>query len=62
MKADRKSAISQWSLPFDSALEMEGRGVFYFRTWRRSLALNVLHQVVGRGGRFDDHTDKAYET
>lgn len=62
MKADRKSAISQWSLPFDSALEMEGRAAHSILEREAFAGAQRFSSGRGRGGRFDDHTDKAYET
>ena len=62
MKADRKSAISQWSLPFDSALEMEGRAAHSILEREAFSGAQRFASGRGRGGRFDDHTNKAYET
>lgn len=62
MRADRKSAINQWSLPLDGALEMEGREAHSILEREAFSGAQRFASGRGRGGRFDDHTDKADET
>ena len=62
MRADRKSAINQWSLPLDGALEMEGREAHFILEREAFSGAQRFASGRGRGGRFDDHTDKADET
>ena len=62
MRADRKSAINQWSLPLDGALEMEGRAAHSILEREAFSGAQRFASGRGRGGRFDDHTDKADET
>ena len=59
MKADRKSAINQWSLPLDGALEMEGRAAHSILEREAFSGAQRFASGRGRGGRFDDYTDKA---
>ena len=46
MRADRKSAINQWSLPFDGALEMEGRAAHSILEREAFSGAQRFHQVV----------------
>ena len=49
-------------MPFDSALEMEGRAAHSILEREAFSGAQRFASGRGRGGRFDDHTDKAYET
>ena len=59
MKADRQSTINQWSLSLDVALEMEGRAAHSILEREAFSGAQRFASGRGRGGRFDDHTDKA---
>ena len=55
MRADRASALDQWSLPLDEALQREGRAAYPILERESFAGAARFAAGRGRGGRFDDH-------
>ena len=55
MRADRASALDQWSLPLDEALQREGQAAYPILERESFAGAARFAAGRGRGGRFDDH-------
>ena len=57
MKADRHSAINQWSFSMEEALQIEGKAAHSILEREAFAGAERFALGRGRGGRFDDHND-----
>ena len=57
MKADRHSAINQWSFSMEEALQIEGKAAHSILEREAFAGAERFASGRGRGGRFDDHND-----
>ena len=57
MKADRHSAINQWSFSMEEALQIEGKAAHSILEREAFAGAERFTLGRGRGGRFDDHND-----
>ena len=57
MKADRHSAIKQWSFSMEEALQIEGKAAHSILEREAFAGAERFASGRGRGGRFDDHND-----
>ena len=57
MKADRHSAINQWSFSMEEALQIEGKAAYSILEREAFAGAERFASGRGRGGRFDDHND-----
>ena len=57
MKADRHSAINQWSFSMEEALQIEGKAAYSILGREAFAGAERFASGRGRGGRFDDHND-----
>ena len=56
-KADRHSAINQWSFSMEEALQIEGKAAHSILEREAFAGAERFASGRGRGGRFDDHND-----
>ena len=54
MRADRRSAIAQWSLDVDEALVQEGAGGYEIATTEAITGAERFSDGAGRHGNFND--------
>jgi enoyl-CoA hydratase len=59
MHVDRASAISQWGLPIESALRVEGKAAYSILEREAFAGAERFSSGRGRGGRFDDHNNQS---
>ena len=59
MHVDRASAISQWGMPIERALRVEGKAAYSILEREAFAGAERFSSGRGRGGRFDDHNNQS---